>query len=236
MKRFTLKNRYRNLSAWTLLAAMAACGGQDGAETADAAVMDDDPDVTPVVESSGIPAGYAVRLDRDGADVTEFSVMDDDGTHHFQTGPAGIFYDRSDVASGDYTVMATFTEIEAPADHREGMGLVFGGSALEGADQAYSYFLVRADGHYLIKLRDGSNTSNVTDGWVESSAVAMATGTSDITNALEVRVAGSDTHFSINGEEVAVVPTAELHTDGIWGYRINHNLNVRVSDAGQEGM
>lgn len=236
MKRFALKNRYRHLSAWTLLAALAACGGQDGAEAADAAVIDDDPDVAPAVETTGIPAGFAVRLDRDGADVTEFSVMEDGAAHHFQTGPAGIFYEESGMASGDYTVTATFTEIEAPADHREGMGLIIGGTDLQGPGQAYSYFLVRADGNYLIKRRDGSNTSNVTDGWIESSAVAMATGTADITNALTVQVEGDQTHFSINGEEVEVVPTSELLTDGIWGYRINHNLNVRVTDTDYEGM
>lgn len=234
MKRPTLANRYAKLAAWTLMLALSACGGED-AETADAAVMDD-PDVAPVVEGAALPAGYAVRLDRDGADLSEFSVIDDAGTHHFQTGPAGIFYSETGEASGDYTIRATFTEIEAPADHREGMGLIFGGADLQGPGQAYSYFLVRADGHYLIKQRDGGDTSNVTDGWIESDAVALATGTGDITNTLEVRVAGAETHFSVNGEEVAVIPTSDLRTDGVWGYRINHNLNVRVSDAGHEAM
>lgn len=235
MKRFALKNRYTRWSTLPLLAALAACGGQEGAETADAAEMDD-PDIAPAVETTGIPAGYAVRLDREGADVSEFSVMDDAGSHHFQTGPAGIFYEESGEASGDYSITATFTEIEAPADHREGMGLIFGGKDLQGPGQAYSYFLVRADGHYLIKKRDGGDTSNVSDGWIQSDAVALATGSGDITNTLAVRVNGGETHFSVNGEEVAVVPTSELHTDGVWGYRINHNLNVRVTDAAHEAM
>ncbi|MGH7507746.1 MAG: hypothetical protein ACRELX_18985, partial [Longimicrobiales bacterium] len=92
------------------------------------------------------------------------------------------------------------------------------------------YFLVRADGSYLIKQRAGEETSNVTDSWTESAAVNASTGGGEVTNALEVRVTGDQVHFLVNDQEVEVVPVSEIDAYGIAGVRINHNLNVRVSD------
>ena len=224
-------SRHPRSPVWLLLVALAACSGQDGAESADAAVMDDDPDVAPAGDATGLPSGYALRLDREGSDPAEFHVMPDADGFHVQTGPAGVLWEESGSLTGDYVVSATFTEIEAPADHREGMGLIFGGTGLDGEAQSYSYFLVRADGHYLIKRREGEGTSNVSDGWIESDAVAASTGEGDVTNTLAVRVSGDQAHFMVNGEEVATFPAADLTTEGAWGYRINHNLNVRISEA-----
>lgn len=217
--------------AWVIVAFVAAgCGAGTGDAPAERAA---DADVASAGAIPGLPGGYALRLDREGADPAEFRAMITGGGLHVQTGPAGILYDASDaVAAGDYRVSATFTELGAPADHREAYGIFIGGEDLQGADQRYTYFLVRADGRYLIKRRTGAETANVSDGWVEHEAVNASTGSGDVVNALEVRVGGDEVRFSVNGTEVAVLPAAGIDTHGIAGARINHNLNVMISNWG----
>ena len=61
-------------------------------------------------------------------------------------------------------------------------------------------------------------------------AVNASTGSGDVTNELAIEVRGDQAHFSINGTEVATVPTSEIDAYGITGVRINHNLNVHVAD------
>lgn len=226
----------RKLLPFAVLAAVAitACAdGADDADTvdADAAAMSADPDIAPGGEAGALPAGYAVRLDRAGSDPADFQVNQADGALHIQTGPAGILYDENHTnPAGDYTVSATFTEIGAPANHREAFGLIIGGSDLQGEAQRYTYFLVRADGSYLIKRRDGSETSDVSaNGWNPSEAVNAATAEGDVTNELTIQVQGDQVHFLVNGTEVATHPAAGLDTEGIAGVRVNHNLNMRVS-------
>ena len=41
---------------------------------------------------------------------------------------------------------------------------------------------------------------------------------------------GDQVHFAINGENVATHPVSALSTDGIVGLRLNHGVNVHVSD------
>lgn len=196
-----------------------------------AEVTGDDPDVAPAGEAPALPAGYELRLDQADASAPEYHVESADGALRVETGPAGVLYRADDVVeSGDYTVSATFTQIAAPAGHREAFGLIFGGQDLQGEAQAYSYFVVRADGSYLIKRRDGSETSDVTEGWVQSDAVNAAPEGGDVTNELAVAVEGEQVRFSVNGTEVATTPASELETHGIAGVRVNHNLNVRVED------
>lgn len=232
-----MKRRW--IFALAALFAFAACAGEteqtDDAEPAASAAeetapaMDSDPDIAPEGEPAALPAGYAVRLDQPTAGTEDYRVTQQDGGLHVRTGPAGILYDEADaVESGDYSVSATFTEIGAPPNHREAFGLIIGGSDLQGEAQRYTYFLVRADGRYIIKRRDGGETPGISDGWVDSDAVNGAAEGGDVTNTLAIEIRGDQAHFSVNGTEVATHPVSELDAYGIAGVRINHNLDVRV--------
>jgi len=216
------------------LLTIMGCAGGDDMDDGAAADMDApasaDPDLSPSGEATGLPAGYAVRFDREGSDPADFQVAEAAGALEVRTGPAGILYNESHtVAEGSYTVSATFTEIGAPPNHREAFGLIIGGSDLQGDAQAYTYFLVRADGSYLIKQRNGGQTSDVSpNGWNPADAVNQAAEAGDVTNALSIQVRGEQAHFLVNGTEVAVHPVANIDAYGVAGVRINHNLNVRV--------
>ena len=179
--------------------------------------------------AASLPAGYALRIDRSNRDPRDFKVTAMPSGVSVVTGPTGILYRAADAAtSGDYTVSATFTEIAAPRGHREGFGLFIGGQDLEGPDQRYTYFLVRADGRYLIKSRVGDSTSNVSDGWLEADAIVTA-GRGDVVNELRVQVAGDRVHFQCNGSELAELSTADVEAHGVAGIRVNHNLTVQVA-------
>jgi len=222
---------------------LAGCGGADtetetsgqAAAESTAGQMAADQDVAPAGESMGLPAGFEVRLDHSEGVLADFHAMATDGGLHVQTGPAGILYNvaEASVESGDYTVSATFTEVGAPINHREAYGLIIGGSDLQGPAEAYTYFLVRADGSYLIKKRAGEETSPITEGrngWVASESVHAAAQAGDVSNALEIRIEGETAHFSVNGTEVTTLPAADIDAHGIAGVRINHNLNVQVTN------
>ncbi len=184
---------------------------------------------TDAAASPAPPAGLLRRLDRTNRDPADFRVSGIDGRLHIQTGPAGILYRPEDlVESGDFTVSVTLTELDAPSGHREGFGVFIGGQALQGSGQRYTYFLVRADGSYLVKYREGDSTVNLTEGgWRPSDAVTVG-GDVDVTNALSVNVIGGMIRFAVNGIEVEEVPTGGLPVHGVIGLRVNHNLNIVV--------
>jgi hypothetical protein len=58
------------------------------------------------------------------------------------------------------------------------------------------------------------------------------------TNALEVRVKTDKIDFVINGTVVTSLPKTggAAKTDGIYGIRINHQLDVQIDDFGMSKM
>jgi hypothetical protein len=126
-----------------------------------------------------------------------------------------------------YTVRAVFEKRHGRL--HEGYGILFGGSGLEGpeAGQVYSYFLVRGDGSYLVKRRQGLETPVVRD-WTEQAALHRDREETGRPNELEVRVTDADVAFRVNGTEVARVPAAELSVRGLAGVRTPHEVSLVV--------
>ena len=81
-------------------------------------------------------------------------------TLYVKGGPAGTFWNASNNAAGNYTLKATFN-LNERSSHANFYGLVFGGSQLEAAGQAYTYFVVAQDGSFLIRQRNGNNMKDV---------------------------------------------------------------------------
>ena len=182
-----------------------------------------DPD-RDVAGGGTLPAGWSARVDRDRpfANV-KFAPMGNG--LHVTTGPAVILWRNADKAAGTQHIVATFTQVTSP-QHPEAYGLFFAGNDLEGAGQSYVYFLVRKDGKFLIKKRQGAETANVTEGWTDNAAVVKEDANGKATNKLEIAVAADKVTFSVNGKVVHTM--AGGGTDGIAGLRINHNLDVHV--------
>ena len=147
---------------------------------------------------------------------------------HVVTPQAAVFWTPANRATGNYTLKGSFTLVK-PSDHTNYYGLVFGGSDLEGPKQTYLYFLVAQDGSWLLKQRVGDNdTNDVARGVNAAVRKPDAKGTS--TNALEVRVAADKVDYVVNGTVVHSTPKtgATARTDGLYGFRSNHRLEVMV--------
>lgn len=188
-----------------------------------------------------IPEGWEVRLDHGMEDVTISSEPDSGDIYfvnmtpgwHITTGPAGIFYHPSNTASGDFTVKSDLHFFDPGDRNREGYGIFIGGSNLQGEDQSYLYFLVRNTGDFLVKQRMGEETE-VLQNWTPSNAIVKyengVTENASVLNTLEVAVSGDNMTFLINDEEVASMSSSQLTTDGIFGLRVNHSVNLHISD------
>jgi hypothetical protein len=184
----------------------------------------EDPDK--MVAGGSLPPGWSVRLDNGSTKPDGVKVMPMGGGMHFMTGPAGIYYRAADTKSGAYTVTATFQQMEAAA-HPEAYGLFIGGSDLAGANQKYTYFLIRQDGRFLIKKRAGAETPTITN-WTEHAAVKKIDAAGKASNTLAVRVAADKVSFLVNGTEVGSAMLDQVDASGVAGIRVNHNLNVHV--------
>lgn len=147
-----------------------------------------------------------------------------------ETGPHVVAWPEGAAAlRAPYSLSATLHK-RAGRLH-EGYGLVFGGDPLDApeAEQRYGYFLVRGDGSYLIKRRDGAATQVVRD-WTTHPAVRRDESGAGRPNALRVAVLDAETVFYVNDQEVARVPAAELHTAGLPGVRAAHDVRLEIAD------
>jgi hypothetical protein len=180
-----------------------------------------------------VPAGWSVRVDRsqsaadpDNTPNLKFATMGKG--FHVTTGPAGVFWNPANTASGDFTAAATFNLLK-PSGHTNYYGLIFGGSDLGGANQSYIYFLVAQDGAFMVKHRSGEQVHDVQPA-TKNAAVKQPGADGKSTNALEVRVAGNTISYVVNGTVVHTTPKTGMtaKTDGLVGVRVNHLLDVQV--------
>lgn len=177
------------------------------------------------------PADWLVRFDRAGmseADLEMFVEMPPGW--HVTSGPAGIYWTPANAISGNYRAeMEVF--LFDPQGMREAFGIFVGGTDLEGAGQKYTYFLVRDGGQYIVKGRDGADAPTLRP-WTDHDAIQEWADHGDgasVRNVLAVEARSDDVVFFINGSEMARVDRSEVAVDGIFGFRVNHRLNLHVS-------
>jgi hypothetical protein len=179
------------------------------------------------------PKGWMLRADRstaasdpDAAGSIKFMAMG--AGFHAITPQAAVFWNPANTVAGNYALKGTFTLVR-PSSHTNYYGLVFGGQSLENSGQQYLYFTVAQDGTWLIKRREGDvNTQTVAQ--QRSPAVNRPDATGKSTNTIEVRVMAGKIDYLVNGTLVHSTPRTGLtaKTDGIYGVRINHVLDVMI--------
>jgi hypothetical protein len=174
-----------------------------------------------------VPPGWTVRADKGDAKSAKIATMGKG--LHATTGPALILYRSDTQGSGPFHTLATFTQTK-PSKHAEGYGLLVGGQSLDGAGQKYVYFLVRQDGSYLIKQREGEKTTDISKGWTPHASVKKPEGNAAVTNLLEVdnKRDPSKLVFLVNGQQVYGTEAKGMALDGIVGIRANHNLDLHI--------
>jgi hypothetical protein len=186
---------------------------------------DNDPDRA--VKGGAFPAGWSVRPDRGAPDQIKFSIAGD--VYHFMMGPAGTFYRSDWMKSGDYTFSARLTQLAAPS-HPISYGLMIGGTNLGTPTQKYTYFLVRNQGEFFIANWEGSGTTTVVP-WTANPAIVKQGADGRQTNTLDIQVKGDTVSFMVNGKQMTTLPKSKIHTDGMYAFRIGHNLDVDVDQV-----
>jgi len=183
------------------------------------------------------PKGWKVRADRstnasdpDAAGAIKFTQSG--AGFHAENPQAAVFWNPASTATGAYTIKGTFT-LNKPSGHTNFYGIVFGGSDLDNAKQAYTYFMVAQNGGWLLKKREGDASAPTVAGPTMSDAVKKPGADGKSTNALEVRVGADKVDFVVNGTVVHSMPKSGIKTDGVYGIRVNHLLDVQVDGFGK---
>ncbi len=156
------------------------------------------------------------------------------------TGPAVTYWNPKNVASGDYTVSATFDEPKYMNlnDHPHPYGIVIGGNDLGTDQQSLMYcaaygsgtFIVRGFGPAPFQLGGRRPTPN--------DAVHKAAGVGQpVSQTIAMSVKGDQVSCSINGTVVATYPKTDVvgtgklkSTDGVYGIRFAHNTDAIVTE------
>ena len=187
-----------------------------------------------------VPEGWMMRVDKstsasdpDAPGPVKFMTMG--STLHAVNPQAAVYWNPANTTAGNYSLKGTFTLVK-PSSHPNYYGLVFGGRDLEGPNQSYVYFLVAQDGTWLIKRRNGDASTLDVAPKMANAAVKQPDASGKSTNALEVKVMGDKLEYLVNGTTVHSMPKAGLTTDGIYGIRVNHQLEVLIDGLAASKM
>ena len=218
-----------HLSALVLTATLAALATTASAQDADRSVA-----------NGGIKvAGWLGRVDRrplsQGKTVNDSRFVSEGGAFRISAGPAGNFWNPANTASGNYDVMATFKEHKMASSHPHSFGMFIGGADLQSDTETLMYCIVYGTGKYSIKTFHGDKVTTLVDG-EENAAIHKADANGESTNSVGWRVRDGQASCVINGNVVKTLPRAEFvaadrltSTDGIYGIRVSHNLELTVS-------
>lgn len=193
----------------------------------------------PQGENLKVPEGWEIRLDKPMENLVVSANPDSGDIYfvnmtpgwHLTTGPRAIFWHPNNHAKDNYTLQSSIYTFDPKGRDREGFGLFFGGQNLKNDQQSYIYFLIRNTGDFLIKSRLGMETKEITP-WTASDAIVRFTDKSDSSelNTLSVKIRDTTMTFFINNTEVFNLVQATIQTDGQFGLRVNHAVNIHVSD------
>ena len=155
------------------------------------------------------------------------------------TGPAVAYWNPSNVAKGNYTVKATFTEEKYMSlnNHPHPYGLFIGGSDMGTDKQSYLYCMAYGNGKFIVRGFSGDTTFQLNGRRGEAhAAINKASGVgASVTQEIALSVKGDKIECAINGQVVgsydksAAVGEKKLKsTDGVYGIRFGHNTDAVV--------
>ena len=156
------------------------------------------------------------------------------------TGPAITYWNPKNVATGDYTVSATFFEPKFMNlnDHPHPYGIVIAGNDLGTDQQSLLYCAAYGNGTFIVRgfgpdaFQMGGRRPTAND------AVHKAAGVGQpVSQDIAMSVKGDQVSCSINGTVVATYPKTDVvatgklkSTDGVYGIRFAHNTEAVVTN------
>jgi hypothetical protein len=158
---------------------------------------------------------------------------------HVKTGPAVAYWNPSNVAKGNYTVKATFTEDKYMGlnNHPHPYGVFIGGNDMGTDKQSYLYCTAYGDGRFIVRGFNGDSTFRLNGRGEPNAAIHKAAAVGQpVSQEIALSVKGDKVECAINGTVVgsydksAVVGANKLtSTDGVYGIRFGHNTEGVVS-------
>jgi hypothetical protein len=195
-----------------------------------------------VIAGGGIfVQGWTGKIDassaRQGRMINDAKFAQESNALHVTTGPATTYWNPANMASGDYTVKATFLEAKFMAlnSHPHSYGIFIGGNNLGTEQMSLVYCVAYGDGSALVRgFGPGVFTLLNTS---PSASVHKAAGIGQpVTQEISWRVKGGRAECSINGAVVAGYDRAQLvgagklqSTDGVYGIRFTHNVEAVIT-------
>lgn len=184
-------------------------------------------------------AGWKGRVDRgplaQGRTIADSRVESVPGGLRMSIGPAAIFWNPANVARGDYEVKATFREHKMRMDHPHSYGIFIGGNDLESDTETLLYCIVYGNGTYAVKTFHGAKVTNLVDREPHE-AIRKAGPDGEAINEVGWRVQGDRVSCVVNHTEISSFNKAEVigpdrlrSTDGVYGIRVSHNVELTVT-------
>src|SRR3954467_8534817 len=193
------------MAAITLLPALAAAQQQAG-------------DASRAVAGGGITvAGWQGKIDKNeadrGATLQQAKFEKQGDALHVVTGPAVAYWNPANMASGNYTVKATFKE---PAfmglnNHSHPYGVFIGGNDMGTDTQTYIYCAAYGDGRYIVRgFGPAAFQMNGRMGEAAPSVNKAASKGEPVQQEIALGVNGDKIECSVNGTVVASYPKADV--------------------------
>jgi hypothetical protein len=200
-------------------------------------------DADRVVAGGGISVpGWTGRIDdaaaKKGLTINSSKFAREGDALHLTIGPAATYWNPANVAKGNYTVKATIREGKTTADHPHPAGVFIGGNKLGTDEQSYMYCVAYGSGEFLIRRFNGTTVTTVVRR-TPHAAVNKSGPDGSVTQEVAWRVRNGSAECLINGQSVASFTQADLvgpgkleSTDGVYGIRVSHNMDVVVTGFG----
>ena len=183
------------------------------------------------VAGGALPVGWSGRTDDPSAKVQDAKFVAEGTGWHVTSGPAAVYWNDKSTVTGPFTASVTIEQTKNSGQHPEAYGIFFQGSTLKGDDQSYAYFLVRGDGKVMVNHRAGKEVHKIVE-WTGNAGARKADVAGKASNTLTVDTTKPDSiRMFVNGTPVASIDATHFGSPaGIVGIRVNHNLDVKISN------
>ena len=186
--------------------------------------------------------GWTGKIDakeeRAGQTLNDAKLAQEGNVMRVITGPAVTYWNPANVATGNYTVEATFKEPKYMNlnSHPHPYGIAIAGNDLGTARQSYLYCAAYGNGNFIVR-GFGPAPFQMDGPGEESPAVNKAASRGEpVTQEIALSVKGGRVECAINGTEVAAYDRNSLvtegklkSTDGVYGLRFAHNTEATVT-------
>ncbi len=201
-------------------------------------------DASRAVTDGGVFApGWSGKIDaneeKNGQQLSNAKLTQEGNVLKVTTGPAVTYWNPKNVATGTYTVKATFNEPKYMNlnSHAHPYGIVIAGNDMGTPQASYLYCAAYGNGTFIVRGFGPEPFQMGGRRGAPAPSVNKAAGPGEpVTQEIAVSVTPDAVNCAINGTVVATYPKAEVvgagklkSTDGVYGIRFAHNTEATVT-------